>query len=96
MPLLFSYGTLQDPAVQQKTLGRCPAARPDVLPNYARAVNGPFFNAVPDPQCSLPGVVLDLTDDELLAIDAYEARDGYRRTPVVLRSGAEAWLYAAI
>jgi hypothetical protein len=36
MPLLFSYGTLRDPAVQRANFGREPAGREDRLPGYAQ------------------------------------------------------------
>src|SRR5215471_21741939 len=34
IPLLFSYGTLRDPAVQRATFGRLLAGREDHLPGY--------------------------------------------------------------
>ena len=38
MPLLFSYGTLQQPAVQMSTFGRLLQGHPDELIGFERAV----------------------------------------------------------
>lgn len=40
MPLLFSYGTLRDPAVQRANFGRVLAGREDRLPGYAQRLVG--------------------------------------------------------
>ena len=108
MPLLFSYGTLQQPAVQIATFGRSVTGRPDVLPGFgtalvaiadpARAIaagRSHNVNAVPTgrDEDRLSGTVLDVTDAELVAADGYEAADAYRRMLVTLASGVSAWVY---
>ncbi|MDG4822517.1 gamma-glutamylcyclotransferase [Asanoa sp. WMMD1127] len=109
MPLLFSYGTLRDPAVQQANFGRLLSGRPDALPGHRLdqlkitsaavvAVSGAAWHPVAapsdNPTDSVPGVVFEITDAELTAADGYEAAD-YRRALLPLRSGASAWVYVA-
>ncbi|GLC25918.1 gamma-glutamylcyclotransferase family protein [Roseisolibacter agri] len=108
MPLLFSYGTLRDPAVQLATFGRLLDGRPDALVGFAReehAVDDAAFVAASGraqhaivrrtgrDEDRVPGAVLELTDAELARADAYEPA-GYVRIAARLASGAEAWVYA--
>jgi hypothetical protein len=108
MPLLFSYGTLQQPVVQIATFGRVLTGHPDVLrgfapalvpivdPARARAVGRSHHsNAVRTTRNDdrVSGTVLEVTEAELTAADCYEIVDGYRRVLVPLASGVEAWIY---
>lgn len=105
--LLFSYGTLRLPAVQEATFGRRMPMRTAALPGYVldtvaisdpRVVDlsgsavHPFARATGDPADVVDGVVLELTDDELAAADEYEV-DDYTRIAVRLSTGETAWLY---
>jgi gamma-glutamylcyclotransferase (GGCT)/AIG2-like uncharacterized protein YtfP len=109
MPMLFSYGTLRDPAVQRATFGRELTGHDDQLPGYAvrmleitdpevLAVSGqthhPILVETDDEADSVPGAVFELTDDELVAADGYEV-DDYHRVLVSLASGVRAWVYVA-
>jgi gamma-glutamylcyclotransferase (GGCT)/AIG2-like uncharacterized protein YtfP len=108
MPLLFSYGTLQQPAVQIATLGRALAGSPDELVGFELAAqtvaNAAFvaasgksahanaiFNGRSDSRVN--GMLLEVTDQELLSFDAYELPVRYLRRPAVLVSGKQAWVY---
>ena len=106
--LLFSYGTLQKPDVQRATFGRALRGRKDGLPGYClaqvaitdpalRAASGLSHNAnalaSPNPDDVVEGMVLEITQRELLAADGYEAPVEYRRVEVRLRSGDRAWVY---
>ena len=106
--LLFSYGTLQKPGVQRATFGRDVQGRKDALPGYRlayvpiadpalQAASGLSHNAnavpSPYPDDSVEGMVLEITQQELLAADGYEAPAEYRRIQVRLRSGDQAWVY---
>ncbi|MBU2665973.1 gamma-glutamylcyclotransferase [Actinoplanes bogorensis] len=108
MPLLFSYGTLRDPAVQRATFGRTLPARDDRIVGYridmleitdaeVVALSGQSHHPVlvpGTPADTVEGSVFDLTDDELLRADEYEV-DDYRRVEVPLASGGAAWVYVA-
>ncbi len=109
MPLLFSYGTLRDPAVQRANFGRELVGREDGLPGYTvrmLAITDPQVVAVSeqthhpivvrtgDGADRVDGAVFDITDDELAAADDYEV-DDYRRISVVLASGVTAWVYVS-
>ncbi len=104
---LFSYGTLQLPAVQQANFGRLLAGAPDTLVGFVLdkleitdeeviAESGERFHwiavATGDAADRVPGVVFEITPDELVAADVYEA-DDYARITVTLASGARAWVY---
>ena len=108
MPLLFSYGTLQDEPVQRGMFGRAVGGQRDSLPGFERQLV-----AITDPQVvevsglshhanarytglgqhRIDGTVLDVTEAELTAADAYERSSGYTRIPVTLASGVRAWVY---
>lgn len=105
--LLFSYGTLQLGAVQEATFGRRMPVRPATLPGYvldtvaiadpqvvelSGSAEHPFARATGEPSDVVEGVVLELSDDELAAADAYEV-DDYTRVTVTLGTGEKAWLY---
>jgi len=98
MALLFSYGSLQQPAVQLATFGRLLHGAADALPGYTTVTvssNGrEHANAVRGGAAStLAGTRLEVTDAELARADAYEGPDGYARVEVMLASGRRAWVY---
>lgn len=108
MNFVFSYGTLQNKAVQTDTFGRELAGQPDSLPGYTislipildaelAAADGQshYANAErsSNPEDAISGTVFEVTDEELLLADRYEAPAHYRRILVTLRSGQQAWVY---
>ena len=94
MPLLFSYGTLQQDDVQLATFGRKLNGDKDLLPGYE-----PSLVKIPDPALAarlqkthhdnvaatgddwstVQGTALEVSDDELGKADAFEAQFDYRR-----------------
>lgn len=107
MPWLFSYGTLQDPRVQQTLFGRTFAAVSAALPGFRRGrvpvAPGDTLNAhlsfYEDAVYTgragdvVAGTVLEVTADELIRADGYESPAGYARVEVALASGDRAWVY---
>jgi hypothetical protein len=109
MPLLFSYGTLQQPAVQLSTFGRLLDGSPDEIVGFEQSVlriDDPEFVArsgkadhaivrfTGREDSRVRGMVFDVTDEELARSDDYEPA-GYTRVRAKLASGREAWVYAA-
>ncbi|MEU4427043.1 gamma-glutamylcyclotransferase family protein [Actinoplanes sp. NPDC024001] len=109
MPLLFSYGTLRDPAVQRANFGRELAGRDDrilgfrldqveITDPHVLAVSGrthhPILIATGDPADAVAGSALQVTEDDLLRADEYEV-DDYQRVEAPLASGEKAWVYVA-
>ena len=107
--LLFSYGTLQDPAVQQANFGRLLTGTPDGLTGFVIGeveITDPeviaesglthhlILRPAEGPTDPIPGTVFRITDEELAAADVYEAED-YKRILVPLASSLEAWVYVA-
>jgi gamma-glutamylcyclotransferase (GGCT)/AIG2-like uncharacterized protein YtfP len=107
MPLLFSYGTLQQPEVQRATYGRLLDGRTDALLGYRLAplaisdpevvrLSGKAVHTIAcfsgDASDRIPGVVFEISEAELAATDAYEV-DAYARAEVTLESGAHAFVY---
>lgn len=105
--LLFSYGTLQDPAVQRANFGRELKGRADSLPGYTQrlveitdpavlATSGkthhPIVQKSADAADEIAGTVFEITAEELAAADDYEVAD-YKRVSVLLKSGVDAWVY---
>jgi hypothetical protein len=105
--LLFTYGTLREPAIQQRLFGRLIPGTPDAIPGFrlatviitdeaAIATSGTAVHLVVeegDAADRVEGTVLRLTPEELAIADAYETAD-YKRVTVTLTSGAGAFLYA--
>ncbi|HCW16506.1 MULTISPECIES: gamma-glutamylcyclotransferase family protein [Achromobacter] len=105
--LLFSYGTLQDKTVQLATFGRELTGRPDAMTGYvlhwvaitdpqvlktSGKAQHPIVYASYDPKDEVPGMVFEISQDELRAADSYEVAD-YKRVSVLLKSGVHAWVY---
>ena len=108
MPLLFSYGTLRQPAVQISTFGRLLHGDPDELVGFEASVltiEDPDFVATSGqaihsivkftgkPESRVPGTVFEVSDLELAHADEYEPA-GYTRISATLASGKRAWVYA--
>lgn len=93
---LFVYGTLKHPKIQLKVLGRKPSQKPDTLEGYGIGEIDIHHKTYPiaklDASSSIKGLVLDITDEEILLLDDYETT-AYKRIEVMLKSGAEAWVY---
>ena len=98
MELLFTYGTLRDPLVQQAVLGRTTPGTADVLDGYGRFEirldSGTYPIIRPQVGAEVGGLVIAVTAPALLKLDEYET-EAYQRIKVMLRSGIEAWVYAA-
>jgi gamma-glutamylcyclotransferase (GGCT)/AIG2-like uncharacterized protein YtfP len=108
MPLLFSYGSLQQEEVQVSTFGRKLDGQKDLLIGYE-----PSLVKIADPEVAkrlkklhhdnvaktgddwsnVQGTVFEVTDEELAKSDAFEAQFGYSRVSVPLASEKEAWVY---
>ena len=108
MPLLFSYGSLQENKVQLSTFGRLLNGQRDELPRFEQSLV-----RIDDPQVAaavgrthhanatfngnedsrVPGMVFDVTDAELASVDEYEAAFLYKRVAATLASGRQAWVY---
>lgn len=107
MPLLFSYGTLQQEAVQLSTFGRKLTGAPDSLIGFliaevriedadVVATSGKEFHPIARNTGAfnhrISGTVFEVTEEELMHSDAYEV-DAYKRVETVLASGKSAWVY---
>ena len=107
--LLFSYGTLQDPRVQEANFGRRLDGSVDALPGYDRTLveitdpeviaesgltHHPIVRPTADGCGRIDGTVFHITKAELRAADDYEV-DDYHRILVTLQSGRVAWVYVA-
>src|SRR6266853_4723553 len=108
MPLLFSYGTLQQESVQLSTFGRLLEGQRDELLGFEQSLV-----RIEDPQVvatsgkthhanvtfngrndtRVSGTVFDVTDAELAAADQYERLAAYKRIAAMLASGKQAWVY---
>jgi Gamma-glutamyl cyclotransferase, AIG2-like len=107
MPLLFSYGTLQQEDVQRATFGRPLAGQPDELLGFVSALveiedaevvatsgqrHHPIVKFTGATQDRVPGNVFEITDAELVQADQYEV-SAYQRVRATLASGQRAWVY---
>ena len=108
MPLLFSYGSLQQEETQLATFGRKLTGEKDLMIGYE-----PSLVKIPDPELAkrlkklhhdnvrktdddwsnVQGTVFEVSDAELAKADAFEAQYFYKRVSVPLASGKDAWVY---
>lgn len=108
MPLLFSYGTLQQDDIQLSTFGRLLNGHRDELVGFA-----PALVKIEPPELAVrlgkthhndarrtasesdrvAGMVFEVTDAELARCDDYEKEFDYDRVMAPLASGKEAWVY---
>jgi gamma-glutamylcyclotransferase (GGCT)/AIG2-like uncharacterized protein YtfP len=108
MPLIFSYGTLQEESVQRATFGRLLQGQRDELVGFEPAsveIADPQLAATSGrthhanvlfngrPDSRVRGMAFEITDAELEAADRYEQQAAYRRIATVLASGKPAWVY---
>lgn len=108
MPLLFSYGSLQEPAVQLSTFGRRLQGEADELLGFERSrvkiedaadvallghAHYANVRANGNETSRVSGTVFDVSDAELAAADAYEHPAAYQRVLATLSSGRVAWVY---
>jgi hypothetical protein len=104
---LFSYGTLQDEAVQLATFKRRLKGEPEILEGFridhlmiedeeVIAESGLHYHLIISPSGNradlVTGTGFAVTHDELLQADDYEV-DDYKRVEVRLKSGRQAWVY---
>lgn len=107
MPLLFSYGTLQQESVQRATFGRLLSGEPDELVGYEQSLvriddddvvaasgktHHPIVRRCNQTDSRVAGTVFEITDEELGHADRYEV-DAYLRVAAELASGRTAWVY---
>ena len=104
MPRLFSYGTLQLPAVQIANFGRKLTGVRDTLEGFrveeididdpdVVALSGKARRRLVSSIASaIDGVIFELSDDELAAADEYET-DAYARIATRSRAGVETFVY---
>src|SRR6266545_5416198 len=99
MPLLFSYGTLQQAKVQESTLGRRLEGQRDELVMFAPslveiedsqvvAASGKTHHANVtfngNEKSRVPGMVFEVSEAELARIDEYEIAFLYKRIAAML------------
>ncbi|EKD46668.1 MAG: hypothetical protein ACD_67C00122G0003 [uncultured bacterium] len=93
---LFVYGTLKDPKVQRKIIGRELIGEPDVLEKYAVAQitldDSVYPILIEAMNNNVGGLVLEVAPSDFSVLDEYEG-DEYKRVRVKLRSGKLAWVY---
>jgi hypothetical protein len=110
MPLLFSYGSLQQEDVQRSTFGRLldgqhdelvgfelssvPVEDPEVAARIGRTHHANLIPTGVDGR-GVRGMVFEVTDDEIVRVDGYEAEFSYERIEARLASGRRAWVYVA-
>ena len=107
MPLIFSYGTLQQDNVQLSTFGRLLEGHGDELVGAEKSLlriddekvvatsgraDHPVVRLNGLATSRVRGTVYEITDAELARADRYEVAE-YKRVGLVLASGKEAWVY---
>ncbi len=107
MPLLFSYGTLQQADVQLATFGRELSGTSDSLVGYEWSMvaiddpevvrtsgktHHPIIKYTGNAAARVSGTVFEVTAQEIAHADRYEVA-AYKRVAAPLSSGRTAWVY---
>ena len=95
MPLVFSYGTIQDESVQRSIIGRSLTGARDELAGFDLVPVGPYNSVRANAAGSVDGTRYEITDAELAAFDVYEG-DEWIRIEAPLASGRTAWVYLSL
>ena len=95
---IFAYGSLKDPNVQQKVLGKKVSVTPDRLEGciesdfeHVTTKTRPIILS-PFARHGISGVTFAVTTADLQKIDQYQS-NFYHREKVTLKSGDSAWAY---
>ncbi len=93
---LFAYGTLLDPQVQLRVIGRIVKGRAAILDGYEKILRHFSDGKFPDLRrldgSVVRGEVLLVSDEELRLCDLYEGEE-YERIKVKVSGGDLVWVY---
>ncbi len=95
---VFAYGEFGKDTVLRRRLGRVPKKVPAKLRGYRKFLDDVlgYYNLVVEEEGVVEGeLLLEITDEDLIALDRFEA-EKYRRTAVTVETAAgpsEAWVY---
>ena len=94
---LFVYGTLTTDEALKNVIGRDVLGIPARLDGYdgSKTItieNESYPVAEKNTECSIQGLLVEITPEELEKLDAWET-DAYRRKEVELTNGIKAWIY---
>lgn len=96
MNKLFIYGTLIDSEIQKEIIGRELKLSPQILSGYKKSkmeVSGTLYPLiVSDINKEVKGFIVEITDEELQKIDAYET-NAYKRMQINLKNRERVWVY---
>ena len=95
--ILFVYGTLATGETLKNILSRDVPGIPATLDGYdgskmVTIENESYPAAEKNIECSIQGLLIELTREELEKLDFYET-DIYKRKDVELTNGIKAWIY---
>ena len=94
---LFVYGALTAGETRKDVLGRDVPGIPATLDGYdgSKTItieNESYPVAEKNTECSIQGLLVEVTPEELEKLDTWET-DAYRRKEVELTNGIKAWVY---
>ena len=95
--MVFVYGTLVNDVIRKNAIGRIVPGIPTTLDGYDSSQiiiieNESYQAAEKNIECSIKGLMIELTDEEIWKLDVYET-DAYKREEVELTNGIKAWTY---
>ena len=111
MPLLFSYGTLQDSTVQLATFGRVLEGERDAIVGFERShvairdvavitktgrTHHDNARFTGNADHLVEGTAFEVAEAELNAADIYERQADYVRVRAPLASGRQTWVYVHV
>jgi len=94
--LLFVYGTLKDSEYRRALFGVELPYTDAVLVNFQLLSSGGFFFVVPCPQSDVMGLILELTQEQILLVDQWEEVPMYTRSLTSVSCNGQnvnVWIY---
>ncbi len=87
MPLVFAYGSMCEPIVRNRILGRAVDTEEAVLHGYRKVCGGDILTIVPSPEKDVPGIVFEATPEDMERMDDWEGCPEYQRIELEVESG---------
>ncbi|MBR4696836.1 MAG: gamma-glutamylcyclotransferase [Candidatus Methanomethylophilaceae archaeon] len=87
MALVFVYGSMLEPIVRNKVLGRIVDTEEAVLRGYQKVCGGDILTIVSHPDRDVKGIVFDASSEDMEKMDEWEGCPEYQRMELEVEVG---------
>ncbi len=87
MPIVFAYGSMCEPIVRNKVLGRIVETKEAVLHGYAKVCGGDILTLLQQPGRDVTGIVFEASSEDMERMDDWEGYPEYQRVELEVDVG---------